>query len=601
MTQKTPIDPDAIVDQLYDIALDTDSLLPFMEAWNAAGLDAQDVRQTVEHIDQFDTAYQAHLTRAETFLRRDATRGAGPDFAAMLSRFHGLAAFIVDATRSVAATNDGARHGFSLEAGQDLSTLDLPAEAVARLRDGIDAVLASPQQGDKLLKITLSGATGTLLFQLHRLAVASDLAAPHVLVVTTHFHWQDGLGQTLEEVFGLTPAEQGIVRALVEGQNAKTISANRGTSEGTVRGQIKTVLAKMSARSQSEVIRLVLSLRDFTAPKTPKDGPPALSTAPTGGTWLQAEVWKPFKTVTLPDGRRMDYHDMGPVTGAPILYTHMGYCMARWAEPMIKLCFQLGLRVIVPIRAGYGQSDNMDPKGDVLASTRDDTLFLLRYLGIARLPYVTQGGDFLFGIDMAAHHPEVVSELGGICARPSLSGDRHYSTMGKWHRFFLSTGKHAPHLLKFTVKAAVTMCKRIGVTEMFIHMNKGSKSDMSLLEDPHIHAVMIYNAELAASKSTDISQAFTMEVMASEKPWDDLMERAKDTPTWLINGADDPSTDLAAVAEYKELYPWLEIDVIPDGGQMMMFKHYDTIIPRLAAAAKRAQTPLDHAARGAGG
>ncbi|MEM6275891.1 MAG: LuxR C-terminal-related transcriptional regulator [Pseudomonadota bacterium] len=593
MDKKTSIDPDAIVDQLYDIALDTESLLPFMDAWNDAGLDAREVRQTIERIDQFDSAYEAHLTRAETFLRRDATRVGGPDFSAMLARFHGLAAFIVDASRSVAATNDGARHAFSIEAGASISDFDLPPEAVESLSDGINAVLSATERVDKLLKLTLPGTTGTSLFQLHRLAGAPDLAAPHVLVVTTHFHWQDGLGQTLEEVFGLTPAEQGIVRALVEGQNAKSISAARGTSEGTVRGQIKTVLAKMSARSQSEVIRLVLSLRDFTAPRTPTDGPPALSSAPTGGNWLQAEVWKPFKTLTLPDGRRMDYHDMGPVTGAPIIWTHMGYCMARWAEPMIKLCYQLGLRVIVPLRAGYGQSDNVDPKADILETTRADTLFLLKHLGIEKLPYATQGGDLIFGIDLAAHHPEVITEIAGICARPSLTGDRHYSTMGKWHRFFLSTGKHAPHLLKFTVKAAVTMCKRIGVTDMFIHMNKSSKSDMSLLEDRHIHDVLIYNAELAASKSTDISQAFTMEVLAAEKPWDDLMARARNTPTWFMNGGDDPSTDLAAIAEYRELYPWIDIEVIPDGGQMMIYKHYDIIIPRLAAAAQRAQPKLD--------
>ena len=65
MTQRKSIAPDAIVDQLYDIALDTDALHGFMEAWNDAGLDASDARRTIEQIDQFDTAYEAHLKRAE--------------------------------------------------------------------------------------------------------------------------------------------------------------------------------------------------------------------------------------------------------------------------------------------------------------------------------------------------------------------------------------------------------------------------------------------------------------------------------------------------------------------------------------------------------
>ena len=83
-----------------------------------------------------------------------------------------------------------------------------------------------------------------------------------------------------------------------------------------------------------------------------------------------------------------------------------------------------------------------------------------------------------------------------------------------------------------------------------------------------------------------------MEVLATEKPWDDIIEKAKDVPTSFINGGDDPSTDLAAIAEYRELYHWIEIEVMPDGGQMMIYKPYEKIIPRLAEAAKRAQAQL---------
>jgi DNA-binding CsgD family transcriptional regulator len=235
----------------------------------------------------------------------------------------------------------------------------------------------------------------------------TDLAHPdvrHALVVSTQYHWQAALGQTLEEVFQLTTAEQGIVRSLVEGLDSKTIAADRGTSEGTVRSQIKSILSKMNARSQSEVIRLVLSLRDVSQPvsATPLSLPSPQVSFTAG--WLESEVWKPFKTIILPDGRRMDYHDMGPAQGAPVLFSHMGYALVRWHKPMLKLAVQHGLRVIVPIRAGYGQSDNLSLKADVLQATRDDTRFLLNHLGISRLPYVTQGNDLIFAADFAMHN-----------------------------------------------------------------------------------------------------------------------------------------------------------------------------------------------------
>jgi DNA-binding CsgD family transcriptional regulator/pimeloyl-ACP methyl ester carboxylesterase len=410
------------------------------------------------------------------------------------------------------------------------------------------------------------------------------------LVVTTYYHWNDILGQVLCEVFGLTSAEQAVVRSMVEGRSAKEIATARGTSEGTVRGQIKSILAKMNARSQSEIIRLVLSLRDVSSHE---QGTPTLrmaSRSQVTADWLNAEVWKPFKTLTLPDGRRMDYHDMGPASGAPLLYTHMGYCQARWHAPMLKRAFQQGLRVICPIRAGYGHSDNISLKADILQSTNDDTLFLLDHLEIARLPYATQGNDLIFAAAFAARHPGKVTEIIGLSARPYLHGDLHYSGMGKWHRFFLSTAKHSPHLLHFTVKSAIAVARRHGVERMFRNMQAGSAADMALSHDADLLPVMKANGELVASKTTNAAQAYAMEIRATEAPWDHLVHATKTIRTWFVIGAEDPATDIATIAAYREAYPWIEIEVVQNAGQMLIFQHYDTLLPRLADAARRART-----------
>ena len=588
MTQKSKNEfrAEAFVDQLYDIALDPQSLDTFIDAWNEAGLDAQAARQTIENIDKFDQTFQAHLKRADTFLSRGPEAANGPDLAAILKPFDTLAAFVADRSLNVVACNDGAKLSFGIKDGSKLSDFDLTKEAQDALKETIAQVLAATDKPDRLLKMDFPGQRGPALFQIRLLAFDDPLHSEHVLVVTTQYHWQPALGDTLEEVFNLTVAEQGVVRALVEGMDTKAISATRGTSEGTVRGQIKSVLAKMNARTQSEVIRLVLSLRDVSQNADLQAEQTRTAPVLTSSDWLAAEVWKPFASITLPDGRRLDYHDMGPITGAPVLYSHMGYCMARWHKPMLKLLFQHGLRVICPIRAGYGRSDNLDPKEDILKATREDTRHLLSHLGIARLPYVTQGNDLLFATDFAVHFPEMISEIVGICARPSLPGDRHYSGMAKWHRFFLSTAKHAPHLLKFTTKAAVTMAKRIGVTEMFRQMNQRSPADLRLIDDDELRPVLISNAELIAGKSTNVAQAYAMEILATEAQWSDLIFQCKETKTWFVNGAEDPATDIATIAEYRETYPWIDIEVLPDAGQMLIFQRYDALIPRIADAAK---------------
>lgn len=583
---RNQIHSDGIVDQLYDIALDPNSLETFIDAWNDAGLDASAARQTIKNIDQFDSAYQAHLNRADTFLSRGAAADDVADLAAILSPFSALAAFIIDRDLQIVASNEGAKQAFGIEEGAQLNALDLPGDALDVVQAGLRDVFCKADSPDRLLKIELSKKPGPALFQVRKLERANEGDAEHALVVTTRYHWQTALGQTLEEVFALTSAEQGVVRALVEGLDAKSIATVRRTSEGTVRGQIKSILSKMNARSQSEVIRLVMSLRDVSQAATPladrSTGNPILVTKD----WLQAEAWKPFKTLVLPDGRRLDYHDMGPVTGAPVLYSHMGYGLVRWHEPMVKLAFDQGLRIICPIRAGYGHSDNIDAKADVLNSTRSDTLHLLKHLGIDRLPYVAQGNDLIFAADFAGHYPDMVSEIIGLCARPCLPGDRHYSGMGKWHRFFLSTAKHSPHLLKFTAKACFAMARRLGPEEMFRQVNQRSPADMKLLDDYALRPILAANADLVVGKTTDVAQAYTHEILATEADWSELMLKCAKTKMWFVNGGQDPATDIATIAQYRETYPWIDIEVIRDAGQMLIFQHYDTLIPRIAAAAR---------------
>ena len=590
MPPKSPkdIDPVNIVDQLYDIALDPNSLDPFIDAWNAAGLDAKAARKTIETIDDFDAAYFAHLKRAGTFLDRAIDADAGPDLVALLAPFDDLAAFIVDRKLNIVASNPGAQKAFGVIDGSGLNDLSLSADMIDVLETTLGDVFAGTDQPDRLLRLDVPGERSAALCQIRALADTPTKRAEHALIVTTRYHWQAALGQTLEEVFKLTVAEQGVIKAMVEGMDAKAISAERGTSEGTVRGQIKSILSKMNARNQSEVIRLVLSLRDVSQGGASARPAEKNIVKTAGRSWVEDQVWKPFKTLVLPDGRKLDYHDMGPANGSPILFTHMGYGMVRWHGPMIALAFKLGLRVIVPMRAGYGQSENLDPKADVLVSTRNDTLFLLDHLRITKLPFVPQGNDLIFAADFVVHHPERVTEIIGICSRPPLPGDLHYAGMSKWHRFFLSTAKHAPHLLNFTIRAAVAMARRLGPLEFLRQAHKTSPADLAMLDDPELCQILIANGELVAGKNTNMSQAYVMEAMKSEVDWAHIVVAAKATPTCFINGGQDPSSDVATIAEYRDAFPWIDIEVITNAGQMLILQHFETVLPKLASAAKRA-------------
>ncbi len=92
--------------------------------------------------------------------------------------------------------------------------------------------------------------------------VESTEARPLALVLSTELVWPEGFEATVQDAFGLTPAEVDIVRGITLGLPVKDIAEARGRSAETVRTQVRSILAKTETHSQSELVRVVLGLMD---------------------------------------------------------------------------------------------------------------------------------------------------------------------------------------------------------------------------------------------------------------------------------------------------------------------------------------------------
>jgi pimeloyl-ACP methyl ester carboxylesterase len=125
---------------------------------------------------------------------------------------------------------------------------------------------------------------------------------------------------------------------------------------------------------------------------------------------------------------------------------------------------------------------------------------------------------------------------------------------------------------------------------MMRYTNANAPADLATLDDPDARLALLANLRMTLSETTDAAQAYTMEVLATETDWTDLMAAARDVPTWFINGAQDPTTDLDTIAAYGKAYPWIEIETHADAGWFLLYQKFDILIPRLAAAAHRARS-----------
>lgn len=581
------IDRDLILDRIYQIALEPSSLDEFIDYWHESELATQFDLTEGRNPGDFNKSYKLHLERAQAILQRDET--AQPDMAEYLRPYDNLAAFVVSGSLQVEVSNQGAISAFGVKPGDHLDKLSLPLDMRTALIQTTKEVLRKPHSSEKLIKAEMATKSGTMLFRIMRITTNSE-SGPAALIVSTHFYWRETIAALLGGVFHLTDAEQNVARLLVNGENAKSIAIARDTSEGTVRGQIKSIMGKMNVCSQTDIVRHVMTLGDFPKSTVGEDNAVDVEVPELSNNRLETEIWKPFKSITGQDGRTLMYHDMGPVSGNPILISHMGSCMVRWSRSMIRLAFEHNLRIICPIRAGYGQSDSLDLNADPFDYVSKDTVLLLKSLGIKRLPYAVQGSDFPFAVDLIAKHPDLVSELISIGGRPCLPGGLNVDGEGRWQRFFVSMAQKAPHMVQFASKAVMAMSRRIGPEAMLRQLCKDSPSDLALLETEEMTQILVANINMMAAKSANAAGAFAMEYIAFQKDWSDSVMATHNIPVKIFLAEEDPTVDLNAIPNLRSTYPWIEINVVEKAGLALIYQKSDLLIPLMAESAKNAAT-----------
>ena len=68
-----------------------------------------------------------------------------------------------------------------------------------------------------------------------------------------------GMDDALRGLYGLTPAETAVTALLLEGLRTDQLADRLGITLFTARTHVKRVLSKVDARSQAELVRVLLS------------------------------------------------------------------------------------------------------------------------------------------------------------------------------------------------------------------------------------------------------------------------------------------------------------------------------------------------------
>jgi pimeloyl-ACP methyl ester carboxylesterase/DNA-binding NarL/FixJ family response regulator len=509
-----------------------------------------------------DPEIEAHLDRASIFLDRFVTSREDGAYRSVLEDIPRSAAFLSDGGPVLAGFNRPAAVAFGLRDGAALADLPFEADDLDMLRDVIRKVASGRAERVVTLRIRSSITGSPVIVRVG--PVEGETAKPLALVMSTELVWPEGFEATVQEAFGLTLAEVEIVRGITLGLPVKDIAEARGRSAETVRTQLRSILAKTEAHSQSELVRVVLGLMDMAL--MPSEEAPAQ--ARRGN--LEPLV---YQYVKAPDGRRLEFIEFGNPAGRPVLYMHLDFGFIRWPASAERAARQRNLRVVVPVRAGYGRSDP-HPKGvDHLDGVTADYLAILDWLGIRRVAVLALGADLRFALAVAAARPGLVGGILGCAAQLPLQTAAQYDRMDKWQRFILANARYAPKILPFLVQAGFSLARRMGKEKFFAQVNGGSAADMEAFARPEVREALLAGSEVTLSEKILAHHAFARECIGSERDWSALVHAAV-VPVVLLQGDQDPQTPAQTIRELMGNYPHLDVRFVPKAGQLLFFAEW---------------------------
>lgn len=576
---------DELVGRIYDVAVDPLNYGDLLDVWEELMAPERRRSPRSNRLSFPGPEISSHFSRLAAILDRSgAVLDGNAD--ALLAAYPRVAAFCIDEHLGIRAVNQPGRVLFGLQAGMPLSELPLCAPDLTALTRSVRACLAGSDGRAPLLRLALDATEpdkdGTadrdeprpLLVRLHR--VEDGEGRKLVRVVTSELLWPPALDDTLARSFGLTASEIDVLRGLSRSLSPREIAVLRGRSVETVRAQVKSLLQKTSTRSQGDVVRLALSAMDVSDPATAKQ---STGRRWSGGSGSNGIAPSPFRTLERPEGRRMEYLVLGDPRGRPVLYFCgvFGFCrLPAAAEADLA---RRGIRLIVPVRPGYGGSDPLPRDVDRLQATAGDMAAVARAEGATRLPALVVQDDMLHAAALHRDHPEMLDAILGIAAGLPVTRPEQFDRMGKWHRFVYSAARYTPHLLRPMIRVGIAMVSNIGKKSFLDTVLRQSRSDMAHLRSPHTFEAMQVGSEITLSANRTAFEAMVREFALTHAPESrELVDGLRDgPPVRIFSGPDDMRLPPETLAEMQEDYPWIEFVKSETGGSLLLFDRWDRV------------------------
>jgi pimeloyl-ACP methyl ester carboxylesterase/DNA-binding CsgD family transcriptional regulator len=561
-----PTARDRLVRAIYEAASDPDAYGGFVSAlssyledtavksWNIVDLSEVDIG-----VVEADSGLAMHLDNLNRKLSEAWSRKPPGSLRERVAHASGVAVAI-DRTGGFAALSPAARKMLG-EGDGGIETLaqSLHAEDAMHLREAVtEHVVRGHPVSTRILR-------GEAIHLIARTLWSDADGKDYLCLDALTVNWSSELETVLETSFRLTPAEMRVVERLVAGETVRDIATRFKRAEGTVRNQIKSILAKTEAGGIANLNRIVALIADNMAA-----APTLLTTA--RGTSGDLEV------LTLPDGRAIEVRQQGPMDGRPVLFIHGMLFGSELPGTALTLLHDAGIRLIAPARPSFGLSDP-SPRAPSEEPDRlvEDLLFVLDRYGVERSICLTNIAGAVYGYALASAAPDRVSGLVHAASIIPILKAGQFVSMPPTQRLISFLMRFVPEYLPPLLRSGIAQIRASGEIPFLATLYEAGTCDHAVATRPDLFDLMVRSVHFATDQGYLTAYTDTLQIV---RDWTHYVDRvsAHGIRSIHVHGRQDPQYPFEDVARFTGRFETLELRGVEDAGQLVLFDRPDEII-----------------------
>jgi pimeloyl-ACP methyl ester carboxylesterase len=259
--------------------------------------------------------------------------------------------------------------------------------------------------------------------------------------------------------------------------------------------------------------------------------------------------------ITLPDGRRLHWHEYGDKDGSPVIYTAGTPVSGLGGACYDETARAAGLCWVSPDKPGYGGSDYQRERS--LVSWADDLAALAGHLGLDRFALAGESGGGPFTL-AAAHQLAGRVSVVALFAAAGPFGPAERAGMKASNRVMGWLARNAPALNAVPVAAIRRKLASPARRERALRRDMAATPEAA-------HAALRIEYEAVADALRQGPRATVQELALIGRPWTFPLSEVS-TPVHLWHGAEDRNVPIGIARRYARELPDATLHVSDSSG-----------------------------------